>query len=473
MHTEGLEPHWQKLGSLIAQRLGLHFPDARREDLRRGFKLAMREFGFAEPAACIDWLASAPPNRSQEKVLAKHLTVGETYFFREPATLQALGDSILPELIRRRRGRDQRLRIWSAACCSGEEAYSLAILLHRLLPDLAEWQVSIIATDINAQALTKAATGIYSKWSFRGVPAWQKARYFTQREDGAYAIVPEIRKLVAFHHMNLATAAYPSPAAGLIDVDIIFCRNVLMYFTPAIAQQVVGNMHRTLGDGGWLAVSPSEAGGAVFQQFRTVNYPGTILFQKKPAPLPLPRDAGHPLESEGAAAMVPPLSPALPEKAAVPRAVMPGQTMRQTALIEPAKTCAVQQLARRARALADIGRLAEALACCDQWTAADKLDPAGYYLRAVILQEQGQLEQARIALQSALYLNQEFVLAHFALGCLARRCGKAVESRRYFANAQQLLQRCHPDAPLPESDGLCAGRLAEVLSSFAQDGVTS
>ena len=168
--------------------------------------------------------------------------------------------------------------------------------------------------------------------------------------------------------------------------------------------------------------------------------------------------------------MISPLSSA-PARTAASRAAMPVHAMRQTAMPDPAKTSDVQQLARRARALADAGHLTEALAYCNQWAAADKLDPAGYYLRAVILQEQGQLEQARIALQSALYLNPEFVLAHFALGCLVRRCGRPAESRRHFANARQLLRRCRPDASLPESDGLSAGRLAEILSSFAEDEI--
>ena len=170
--------------------------------------------------------------------------------------------------------------------------------------------------------------------------------------------------------------------------------------------------------------------------------------------------------------MMSPLSSA-PARTAASHAAMPVHAMRQIAMPDLATPSDVQQLARRARALADVGRLTEALAYCNQWAAADKLDPAGYYLRAVILQEQGRLEQARIALQSALYLDQEFVLAHFALGCLARHCGRPVESRRHFANARQLLGRCRPDAPLPESDGLSAGRLAEILSSFAEDEVAS
>jgi chemotaxis protein methyltransferase CheR len=473
MRIEPAEPHWQKLGGLIAQRLGLHFPDARCADLRRGFEQAMQEFGYDDPVACVDWLASTPPNCSQEKVLAKYFTVGETYFFREPETLQALADTVLPELIRRRRGRDQRLRIWSAACCTGEEAYSLAILLHRLLPDLADWGVSIIATDINPQALARAERGIYSNWSFRGFPAWQKSRYFTQRAEGDYALVPEIKKLVVFQHLNLATAAYPLQAIGLVDIDIILCRNVLMYFTPVAAQQVIDNMHRTLADGGWLAVSPSEAGGAVFQQFRTVNYPGTILFQKKTAPLPLPQPARPSSESGSALGMVTQASATSPTSAAASSAVFSNHATRRTASQEPEQDSDLQRLARRARALADIGHHTEALICCDQWTGADRLNPAGYYLRAVILQEQGRLEQARMALQSALYLDQDFVLAHFALGCLARRCGRDAQSRRHFANVQQLLRRRQPDAPLAGADGLCARRLAEIVASLVQDGAVA
>ena len=119
-----------------------------------------------------------------------------------------------------------------------------------------------------------------------------------------------------------------------------------------------------------------------------------------------------------------------------------------------------------ARALANQGRLADALAWCDRWIVADKQDPAGHYLRAVVLLEQGEPEQARSSLQRATYLEPEFVLAHFALGNLARRCGKAGEADKHFANTLHLLQRYHPDDPLRESDGLTAGRLAQTLASL-------
>jgi len=206
------DAQWSLFSEFIARSMGLHFPRERWDDLQRGLAGAAQEFGQKDAAACIDWLLSAPPTKGQLQVLANHLTIGETYFFRDQPTLEALAEHILPPLIRARRGRERRLRIWSAACCSGEEPYTLAILLHELLPDLTDWHVTITATDINARFLHKAAEGIYGDWSFRGAPAWLRSRYFKRTADGRYAIVPEIKRLVRFAHLNLVEDVYPSPA---------------------------------------------------------------------------------------------------------------------------------------------------------------------------------------------------------------------------------------------------------------------
>ena len=119
-----------------------------------------------------------------------------------------------------------------------------------------------------------------------------------------------------------------------------------------------------------------------------------------------------------------------------------------------------------ARALANQGKLAEALMWCDRWIAADKLDATGYYLRAVVLLEQGDPEQARRALQRAVYLQPDFVLAHFAMGNLARSGGRNGEADKHFASALHLLTRLQPDTLLPESDGLTAARLTEIITAL-------
>jgi len=249
---------WQRVSELVARTTGLHFPAERQADLQRGLTAAAAEFGFADSASCVDWLLSASLTRPQLNILASHLTIGETYFFRERKAFDALAEHVLPELIRRRRGRGQQLRLWSAACSTGEEPYSLAILVQQLLHDWRDWRVTILATDINENSLRKAAAGVYGEWSFRESPPGFKERYFERTPDGRFAVLPEIRNRVSFAHMNLAQDCFASLATDTNAMDVIFCRNVLIYFTPSHARKLVENLHHALLDGAWLVVSPSE-----------------------------------------------------------------------------------------------------------------------------------------------------------------------------------------------------------------------
>jgi chemotaxis protein methyltransferase CheR len=493
------DSHCSQLSEFIANAMGLNFPRERWCDLRRGLAGAADEFGFDDVAACADWLMSAPLAKTQLQVLAAHLTIGETYFFRDFKTFEALATSALPGLIHSRRGREQRLRIWSAGCCTGEEAYSLAILLRQILPDLADWRVTILATDINARSLRKAAAGSYGEWSFRDAPMGFKERYFNRSGDGSYVVMPEIKEMVTFAHLNLAEDVYPSLATGSNAMDLILCRNVLMYFTPAQTGKVIGKLHHALIEGGWLAVSPSEASQAFFPQFVTLNFPGVILYQKSdagvcsrqtvppapfgeaaefftpvfevPRPWAPPESTFRPPEPT----LVPPQEqPAPVETRLTPYAVarllyaqgLYGEavdTLLASGAGTPAEPTAFSLLAH---ALANQGRLADALAWCDRWITADKLDSAGHYLRAVVLIEHGEPEQARLSLQRAVYLHPNFVLAHFVLGNLARSNGKPGEADKHFDNALQLLARHQAGDLLPEADGLTAGRLTETITAL-------
>jgi chemotaxis protein methyltransferase CheR len=461
------ETPWTRLSELVAERIGLHFPNERLADLQRGLAGAAAEFGFDEVAKCADWLLGAPLTRTQLQVLASHLTIGETYFFRDKKTFDVLASRVLPDLIHARRGREQRLRLWSAACCSGEEAYSLAILLHQLLPDLANWQVTILATDINARFLRKAVEGSYGEWSFRDAPSGFKERYFHPAGSRQYVIRPDIKKLVTFEHLNLVEDAYPSLATGTNAIDVIFCRNVLMYFTPAQTRKVIGNLYRALMDGGWLAVSPSEASQALFTQFVALNCPGVILYQKSEA---RPRLDAPP-------ALLPEMPLAAESR---PASFVQAASLHEHGRSVEAADALLPSFAGHqpdprafsvvARALANQGRLTEALACCDRWIAADKMDAAGHYLRAVVLLELGHQDDARGALQRVLYLEPTFVLAHFALGSLARSRDRHDEADRHFANTLDLLGRLLPHDVLPESDGLTAGRLTETIAAMTELG---
>lgn len=481
---------WAELSALIAGSIGLHFPRERLRELQRGLGAAACEWGFGDVEACRDWLLSAPLTRAQLRVLASHLTIGETYFFRDRKTLDVLARHVLPELIHARRGRDQRLRLWSAGCCTGEEAYSLAILLHQVLPDLADWHVTILATDINPRFLRKAEAGSYGEWSFRDVPEDFKTRYF-DRADARYVIRPELQRLVTFESLNLADDSYVSPTTVRGTMDVILCRNVLMYFTPAQVRKVIGNLHQVLIDGGWLAVSPSESSHELFPQFVAPRFPGVILYQKSAAgtgasqistPAPL-LTAGPPVAPppEAPLSWIAPAPPPAPAPAAAaehrPTALAAAISLFKAGSYAQAAdtllaSCAAQPrgpeaFSLLARALANQGRLGEALAWCDRWTAADKLDAAAHFVRAAVLLEHAQPDAARGSLQRALYLDPHFVLAHFALGTLAQSQNRTEDASRHFANTLRALGRLQPHDRLPESDGLTAERLTETIMALA------
>jgi chemotaxis protein methyltransferase CheR len=475
---------WARLSESIAEHMGLSFPQERLADLQCGLAGAANEFGFDDVTVCADWLLSAPLTRTQLQVLASHLTIGETYFFRDKKAFDVLAASLLPDVIHARRGREQRLRVWSAACCSGEEAYSLAIMLHQLLPDLADWRVTILATDINVRFLRKAVDGSYGEWSFRDAPSGFKERYFHRTGNGPYVIRPDIKKLVTFAHLNLAEDVYPSPETDTNAMDVIFCRNVLMYFTPAQTRKVIGKLHHALVDGGWLAVSPSEASQALFTQFVTINGPGVILYQKGDAGLcagdvpSVPPATAIPIPDAPSDRL--PETPPLMEGRLAPF-VVAASLYEQGRYGEAADTLLVSfeehqpephELCLIARSVANQGQLADALAWCDRWIVADKLNAAGHYLRAMVLLERGHQDDARGSLLRALYLEPTFVLAHFTLGSLARSCDKYDEAEKHFANTLDLLGRLQPDDVLPESDGLTAGRLAETIMAITAPGHT-
>jgi chemotaxis protein methyltransferase CheR len=303
--------------------------------------------------------------------------------------------------------------------------------------------------------------------------------------------------------VNLVEDVYPSLATDTNAMDVIFCRNVLMYFTPAQTRKVIGNLHHALIDGGWLVVSPSEASHALFPQFVTRNFPGVILYQKNDAEFRAnqiwaPRPLGEARESVAPAREMPlpwalpatmgrlpesppalrPEKPPLEDARPLPYAVA-ASLYEQGRYAEAADTLLTsfgghtpepEAFSLLTRALANQGRLADALTWCGRWIAADKLDAAAHYLRAVVLLEHGQDDEARRSLQRALYLDPKFALAHFALGNLARNRGKHDEASKHFANTLHLLRRLEPHDVLPESDGLTAGRLMETLTARATRG---
>ncbi len=465
----------------VAAQLGLHFPPERYGDLRRALHGAAMELGFTEPARFAGWLVSNPVSPEQLHTLAGHLTVGETYFFRDRAILDALSEHVLPELIRARRGEARRLRIWSTACSTGEEPYSLAILLQQLLPDWQDWQITILATDINEKALRTAAAGVYGRWSFRNCPAGLQQRYFTRVGEERFELGADIRGLVTFAHTNLAKDGFPSLAGGTGGMDLILCRNLLIYFTAAQAEVLVERLRCALTDGGWLVVGPSECSQTLFARFDTVNFPGAILYRKgKEEEKGFWGPAAPGLEQElfaeahalfAAAALMAPTPQDTAETHALKSASVPASAearplVAASMLTTPTPQQPAQTLALTTRNLANEGRLTEARAASERWLLADKLDPSAHYLHATITQELGDTTTARRSLQRSIFLQPDFALGHFALGNLARSESRHADAKRHFETALRVLRNQPPDEVLPESDGMTASQLAELVATL-------
>jgi len=186
--------------------------------------------------------------------LFEALTINLSYFFRDGSAFEALRDKVLKPLLQEKAERGSRLvRIWSAGCASGEEPYSIAILLHELLgQDLKNWRIRILATDLDAGALEKARRGVYGKFSFQGVDPAYIARYFTPLPPKEYAIKPEIAAMVKFERRDLI--ADPPPRR----LDLILCRNVLIYFTREQQRKLLLTFHQALNDEGYLLIGKTE-----------------------------------------------------------------------------------------------------------------------------------------------------------------------------------------------------------------------
>ncbi len=479
-----------QLAGFVGARTGLHFEKERMNDLENRIKSAAADYGFKDVEECIKWLVTSPLTKQEIEILASHLTVGETYFFREIRSFEILERDIFPTLIRSRIGNEKQMRIWSAGCATGEEPYSIAMLLKKMIPDQKDWSITILATDINPHFLQKARDGFYREWSFRDSPGWIR-KYFEKTKEG-YGILPEIKDMVTFSYHNLAEDSYPTLLNNTNAMDIILCRNVLMYFSHERTKQVVRAFYQCLVDNGWLVVSPVEASDVLFSQYATVNFKDAIFYRKDISKSRekeefIPDEIRYPVHEEtwiAPVALVPEQPLAAPGKKTGPVTKERKITGQETAynkaillygqgkykqvieLLEGLPAPDTKTMVLLAKAFANSGKSARALEWCEKALVIDKLNSSSNYLHAMILQERGQVEEVVKSLKRALYLDQDFILVHFALGNLGRQLGKTRESNRHFENALLLLKRWKYDEVLPESEGITAGRLSEIITTI-------
>ena len=482
-----------RFSGFVELHMGLSFPREKWADLEKGLRAACEQFGGADEETFVRKVMSASLSRRQIEMLAAYLTVGETYFFREKKALEAVKHLALAEMIRTHRETDRCLRIWTAGCATGEEPYTIAMMLQMLVPDLQEWSITIQATDINPRFLERAAKGVYTQWSFREVPEQIIARFFLRKEDG-FEIVPEIKKMVTFAYHNLMTDDYPSLLNNTNAMDMIFCRNVLMYFAPDTIKSVAQNFHRCLIEGGRLVVSQTELNDDYFPGFEKASHDGAMFFIKPDAR----RQTGRGQGGKPQTVSLPPLravfdQPSPLAVSAVPAGEGQGEVeICDGAAAEPLYEQAdyffaqgeyyrAEELLTRligsspghagalslmGRVCANQGRLDDALRFLEEAITMDPINPGRHYLHSSILIEMRRRQEAMAALKKAVYIDADFALAWFAMGNLALGSGNRVEAKRNFNTALLLLRKHSCDVILPESEGMTAGRLIALIESM-------
>jgi chemotaxis protein methyltransferase CheR len=454
----------QRFQALLQEVSGLELPEARRPDLQRAVNRALAATGLSDADALYRHLRDRAGRPALEAFVGD-LTIGETHFFRNQPQFQALERQILPELIERRRD-SRRLRVWSAACSTGEEPYSLAILLERLLPDRASWDVRILATDINPVALDRARRGRYGAWSFREVDDDVAAAYFV-RHGTTLEVARRIREAVSFAHLNLAGDRWPSAATHTLDLDLILCRNVLIYFGDDLRHQVAARLHGALADGGWLLVAPAELSQAVFDHFAVVNLNGAVAYRKPSTP-PQPPASRKPTPAPWQ------LAPGSRSARPDPRRLVQGSREGAPGPRHPVPDPPDEERSPPgdgrdpllvARAHLDRLELDQAEWWAEIACQRMPLSAPAHYLRGLTLQEAGRLEDALAALRRSVFLDPGSVLGQLALADLLVRLGERARARGALRAAAALVGDHDPAEPVDGHDGPTAGRVRDLIAA--------
>lgn len=471
--------------SALSRRLGFQFDDGKLEELEGLLRWRLETSAEPNAAAYLQSLTSGRSSRvdpaEEWRALVAKITVSETYFLRNAAQFRAFSEIVLPELLRAR-GPGRRLRLLSAGCSSGEEPYSLAMSVDERLGDAAPRDVEIIAIDVNASVLAKAKRGRYSVWALRETPEDVRRSCFTS-QGAEFLLNEKIRALVSFEEKNVCD---PDPnfwRPGRFDV--IFCRNMLMYFSPEAARAAVSKLSDSLAPGGHLFLGHAETLRGLSSDFQLCHTHGTFYYRKRgPADAPPERARPDALAADGSTAeradaneasdpaawmdainsasdRIAGLAARGADFAAAPaRAERPQwslglamELLRQERFSEA--LALVRELPPESATDPDVRMLTAVLLAnslslddaervCREMLAADDLNAGAHYVMALCREHAGDLPGALAHDQTAAYLDPGFAMPCLHMGLIAKRMGERRAGERGLARALALLQREDP-----------------------------
>ena len=264
----------ENLSQLIQSKLGIHIGSEKIKFYMEGLYRKSSLINKYSEEKYLEYLTEKTNFAENEwKIILDALNISETYFLRDAGQFEILEKHIIPSILEKNNV-SKKINIWSAGCSTGEEPYSIAILLNELLPNIASWDISVLATDVNEKSIEKAMEGNYMEWSFREMPPEKVTKHFTQRKN-LYQVNDSIKKNIQFRVNNLLETAYHN------EFDLILCRNVFIYFDDNSKKTVLNKFDRSIKENGYMLLGHSEAPHLIPDSFESIVNQKSIYYRKK------------------------------------------------------------------------------------------------------------------------------------------------------------------------------------------------
>ncbi len=454
----------------LIRRTGHHYYLDKDKLLQERFRERMLARDVKDVRAYAALLDDPENGEAEWRALEDAITIGETYFFRYSEQFDLLRTTILPGLIASRSD-TKSLRIWSVGCSNGAEPYSVAIVVREVLgKEFEDWRISITGGDISEAALKRAESGLFGPWALRALSEETVNRYFDPAGPRTWLLKRDYCSMVRFERQNILDLLSPAAPLQWTDFDIIFCRNVLIYFSPEAAVRLVASLRSRVAPGGSLILGHAEAGltsadacarnGRLSSEFQTALSPELM-----PPPITLAWPAtGLDGDREDAVMRAARNLPAEQARASADDIASDSGAGDARSLDED-----IELLKR----LADSGNYSGAVEVSSHLLARPDVPPLVYYLKAVLCQVVDDIEGAQSSLRQALYLDRNFVLAHHRLGLLALASGRAASGLRSMQTAVRLASRLPKEQELLGGDGLRAGEFVAMAGAQSGSAATS
>jgi len=495
MHRSSLDS--QNLGNdsfklfrqLILDESGIYFSHDQKDSLVMSLTERLLKGSFSSFDEYYNFIVSHPRGRAELRLLLELITIGETEFFRTPAQLDVFSEFILPEIIRRKRnilnrvsannflGLDSAvIKIWSAGCSTGEEPYSLAIKILEIMPEADYHTVSILATDVNCERLSRAKLGLYKGRSLRNLGQAILDKYFIQRGD-KYELSDEVKRLVRFTEHNLVKDAIN--IEYMKGVDVIFCRNVLIYFGLEATKRVIDKFHESLNDQGSLFIGPAESLWQISTKFKSVEFPHVFVYKKQLVDVPLyktekpfiniPELDLDSISTDEKEALISDIEEIAAQKEKFSLEAIKARYQEGIELFnrkEHGKALAVfngvidsdpnflKAYFAKATILSNQGKYKEATAELKKIIKIDNLFIEAYYLMGVLSNKLEDFNRAIEEFKKVVYIDPEIVLAHFNQANIFYCQGKHAQAKREFRNTINILERKPKDEIITFSEGV-------------------